>query len=216
MIDRSRGSPALRKFFTRYFDGTLITDFWSPYDAIDCADQQKCWPHLLRDVAAVDEKSSDDPEWASFCRRLVSTYRAAKKLHPQRSTMDKDDYELKSLQLEGRLINLGTETWIHPDAKRLAKRMKKYHSQLLTFLRYDDVASDNNAGERAIRPAVMIRKNSYANQSDRGALTQSVLMTVFRTLKLRKLQPIDTILEALTTYTQSGTLPKLPPKASGS
>lgn len=216
MIDRSRGSPALRKFFTRYFDGTLITDFWAPYDAIDCADQQKCWPHLLRDVAAVDEKSSNDPEWASFCRRLVSVYRAAKKLHSQRSTMDKDDYELKSLRLEGRLINLGTETWTHPDAKRLAKRMKKYHSQLLTFLRYDDVASDNNAGERAIRPAVMIRKNSYANQSDRGALTQSVLMTVFRTLKLRNLQPIDTILEALATYTQSGTLPKLPPKASGS
>ena len=126
--------------------------------------------------------------------------------------MDKDDYELKSLKLESRLIDLGTEIWIHPDAKRLAKRMKKYHSQLLTFLRYDDVASDNNAGERAIRPAVMIRKNSYANQSDRGVLTQSVLMTVFRTLKLRNLQPIDTILEALTTYPQSGTLPKLPPQ----
>ena len=34
LIDRSRGSPALAKFFTRAFEGTLITDFWSPYDAI--------------------------------------------------------------------------------------------------------------------------------------------------------------------------------------
>lgn len=216
MIDRSRGSPALQKFFTEYFDGTLITDFWSPYDAIDCADQQKCWPHLLRDVAAVDEKSHGNKEWSSFCRRLISVYRDAKKLHAQKATMHADDYELKSLRLEGRLINLGVEDWTHPDARRLSKRMKKYNSQLLTFLRYDDVASDNNAGERAIRPAVMIRKNSYANQSDRGALTQSVLMTVFRTLKLRGSQPIDTILEALSNYIQTNSLPPLPKPASES
>lgn len=214
MIDRSRGSPALQKFFTRHFEGTLITDFWSPYDAIVCADQQKCWPHLLRDVAAVDEKSPDDAEWASFSRRLVRVYRDARKLHDRRDTLAADDYELKSLQLERRLINLGTEEWSHADARRLAKRLRKYSSQLLTFLRYDDVPSDNNGGERAIRPAVMIRKNSYANQSDRGALTQSVLMTIFRTLRLRNLQPIDTILDALATYNETGTLPSLPNPAS--
>ena len=99
LIDRSRGSPALLKFFTTAFEGTLITDFWSPYDAVVCADKQKCWPHLLRDVAKVDEReaiqreASDDSvaaqsdarrEWKSFARRLVSVYRAAKKLHPQR------------------------------------------------------------------------------------------------------------------------------------
>jgi transposase len=214
MIDRSRGSPALQKFFTEYFDGTLITDFWSPYDAIDCADQQKCWPHLLRDVAAVDEKFPDDQEWSSFCRRLISVYRAAKKLHAQKATLPADDYELQSLRLEGRLVNLGVEDWTHPDAKRLSKRLKKYHSQLLTFLRTDEMTSDNNAGERAIRPAVMIRKNSYANQSDRGALTQSVLMTIFRTLKLRGCQPIDTLLEALRIYNQTNNLPPLPKTAS--
>lgn len=34
LIDRSRGSPALQKFFTRAPEGTLITDFWSAYDAV--------------------------------------------------------------------------------------------------------------------------------------------------------------------------------------
>ena len=214
LIDRSRGSPALQKFFTKYFDGTLITDFWSPYDAIACADQQKCWPHLLRDVAAVDEKSGDDPEWASFCRRLIGVYRDAKKLHSQRETLQANEYEVKSLRLEGRLINLGMTEWTHRDAHRLAKRLKKYSSELLTFLRYDDVAMDNNAGERSIRPAVMIRKTSYANHSEKGAFTQSVLMSVFRTLKLRHLQPIETILNSLATYNQTGTLPQLPKTAS--
>ncbi|MFV0445337.1 MAG: transposase, partial [Planctomycetaceae bacterium] len=116
--------------------------------------------------------------------------------------------------LEARLIKLGTESWSHPDAKRLAKRLLKYSEQLLTFLRHDDVTSDNNPGERAIRPAVMIRKTSYANQSEQGATTQSILMTIFRTLRLRNQQPIDTILAALATYNQPGQLPKLPPTAS--
>ncbi|MFV0443662.1 MAG: hypothetical protein ACK5Q5_08825, partial [Planctomycetaceae bacterium] len=40
----------------------------------------------------------------------------------------------------------------------------------------------------------MIRKTSYANQSEQGATTQSMLMTIFRTLRLRNQQPIDTIL----------------------
>lgn len=165
-------------------------------------------------MAAVDEKFPDDQEWSSFCRRLISAYRDANKLHAQKVTLPAADYEIKSLRLEGRLINLGVEDWTQPDAKRLSKRLKKYHSQLVRFLRSNEMASDNNAGERAIRPAVMIRKNSYANQSDRGALTQSMLMTIFRPLKLRGCQPIDTILEVLRIYNQTNNLPILQKTAS--
>jgi transposase len=213
LIDRSRGSPALQKFFTRYFEGTLISDFWAPYDAVLCADQQKCWPHLLRDAAAVDEQHGDNPEWRSFARRLTGVYRDAKKLHSQRTSLAEADYDLAVARLEGRLANLAVADWNHADARRLAKRLAKYGDQLLTFLWHEDVPSDNNAGERAIRPAVMIRKNSYANQSERGALTQSVLMSVFRTLRLRRQQPLDTILAALSEYNRTGKLPPLPKPA---
>lgn len=227
LIDRSRGSPALLKFFTTAFEGTLITDFWSPYDAVVCADKQKCWPHLLRDVAKVDEREAiqreagDDSdaaqpdaaqEWKSFCRRLVSVYRAAKKLHPQRSTLNENEYDMAAVGLEARLAKLGSESWQHPEANRLSKRLAKYGDELLTFLWHDDVPSDNNAGERAIRPAVMIRKNSYCNHSERGALTQSILMSVFRTLKLRNHQPLDTLLAALSEYSKTGITPPLPTK----
>ena len=36
------------------------------------------------------------------------------------------------------------EDWEHADARRLAKRLAKYGNELLTFMWYDDVASDNN------------------------------------------------------------------------
>ena len=59
----------------------------------------------------------------------------------------------------------------------------------------------------------MIRKNSYCNHSERGALTQPVLMSVLRTLRLRGHNPIDELLEALVTYSKTGNLPPIPLQA---
>ena len=121
-------------------------------------------------------------------------------------------YDMGVAKLEGRLLEISHSPWQHLDAQRLAKRIEMYGNQLLTILWYDDVPMDNNTAERDIRPAVMIRKNSNCNHSDRGALTQSVLMIVFRTLKLRGHQPLDTILNALGAYSRTGSMPPLPSK----
>jgi len=61
-----------------------------------------------------------------------------------------------------------------------------------------------------IRPAVILRKNSQSNRSDRGARTQAILMSIYRTLKLRGCDPVATIADALRTYTATGRLPPLP------
>jgi transposase len=82
---------------------------------------------------------------------------------------------------------------------------------LFTFLDRPEVPADNNRAEREIRPAVIVRKNSYCNRSENGANTQAVLMSVFRTLKLRGLHPLNTLVEALRTYVATGNLPPLPP-----
>ena len=77
-------------------------------------------------------------------------------------------------------------------------------------LDYPDVAFENNFAERMIRPAVIIRKNSLSNRSEKGAAVQSILMSVYRTLKLRGHNPIAVVANALRTYVQTGTLPPLP------
>ena len=63
---------------------------------------------------------------------------------------------------------------------------------------------------RLIRPAVILRKNSYGNRSDRGADTQAVLMSIFRTLKQRGHDPITTIITNLKTHLTTDSLPPLP------
>ena len=96
------------------------------------------------------------------------------------------------------------------NVKRIVKRLRRHQSDLFTFLDVEGVASDNNFAEREIRPAVILRKNTYGNQSDDGAETQAILMSIFRTLRRRGLDPLHEINRALRHYTLSDTLPPLP------
>ena len=113
-------------------------------------------------------------------------------------------------RLNARLARLASEDYADADAQRLANRLHKHAEHIFTFLDYADVPFENNFAERQIRPAVIIRKNSLSNRSDRGAVTQSVLMSVFRTLKLRGLDPIQTVTDALRTYVLTDKLTPLP------
>ena len=113
-------------------------------------------------------------------------------------------------RLDRRLAALAAEEPTDGDARRLTKRLRKYVEYLFTFLDYDHVPFENNFAERQIRPAVILRKNSQSNRSDQGAATQAVLMSVYRTLRLRGLDPTKTIADALKTYLTSGQLPPLP------
>ncbi|MCI0333455.1 MAG: transposase [Planctomycetes bacterium] len=113
--------------------------------------------------------------------------------------------------MHDRLDALVAKDWKDSQAARLVKRFRRHCDHLLTFLDDPAVPADNNHGERAIRPAVIIRKNTYGNRSQRGADTQAVLMSVYRTLKQRAHDPLATITNALSQYLTTGKLPALPP-----
>ena len=95
-------------------------------------------------------------------------------------------------------------------ARRLVKRLRRHASELFTSLDHPETPFDNNHAERQIRPAVIARKNSYANGSADRAETQAILMSVFRTLKQRGHNPVSAVPEAIHTYLRTGQLPPLP------
>ena len=104
--------------------------------------------------------------------------------------------------------------WQDTNAGRLIKRLRRHQHDMFTFLDQEGVPFDNNHAERSIRPAVILRKNSYGNRSERGAACQAVLMSVLRTLKQRGHDPIRTTINALTTYLITNQLPSLPKSTS--
>jgi len=212
MIDRSRGEPALKKFFTEALAGILITDFWGPYEHVIAAFKQKCLVHLLRELKKVDLRNRS-PGWRAFRKKLKRLIRDALRL-PKRDGLSPEEYASRRARLDSRRDEIIATPWKDADAKRLVKRLIKYRDELFTFLDHEGVPADNNHGERQIRPAVIIRKNSLCNRSEKGANMQAVMMSIYRTLKLRGLDPIRTVADALRVYLQTGKLPPLPAPAT--
>jgi transposase len=210
MIDRSRGSPALKRFFKKEFTGVLVTDFWGAYNAVVCARKQKCLPHLLRDLKRTAHYHKPGGDWPAFSKLLKRLIRDALRLSKRRKELSAERFAARRQRLARRLHDLLAQPWENRHARRLIKRLRRHQSELFTFLDHPEVPSDNNHAERQIRPAVMVRKNSYANGSDDGAETQAVLMSVFRTLKQRGHNPVSVVLDAVRAYLQTGQLPPLP------
>lgn len=211
MIDRKRGSPALAKFFRAEFAGTLVTDFWGAYNSVVCGARQTCLVHLLRDLKHVEKykrPTADWPEFAKKLRRLLGdAIRLAKQVERTAPA-----FRSRRARIQARLAELIEASWKDRQARRLVKRLRRHQNDLFTFLDQADVPFDNNHAERAIRPAVIMRKNSYCNRSERGADTQAVLMSIYRTLKQRGHDPIKTIAKAIEDYLNTGKLPPLPPQ----
>lgn len=210
MIDRSRGSPALLKFFTQEFGGILVSDFWGAYNAVACARRQMCLVHLLRDLEHVEKYKSPSDRWPAFAKKLRRLLGDAVRLWRRKDELPPQTYASRRERLGDRLDALIATAWDDAQAKRLIKRLRRHRDELFTFLDQPGVPFENNLAERAIRPAVIIRKNSYGNRSEQGADIQAILMSIFFTLKKRGRHPVKTVCEALTTYLKTGQLPPLP------
>lgn len=207
-IERSRAGPVVLKFIKECFDGVLVSDFWYAYNVLTCA-KQKCLVHLLRELERVWKYKDSSGDWTRFSKKLKRLIRDAIRLRKRKDKLDEQIYNRRCERIEKRLQLVLEQSWSNKNAKRLVKRLNRHQDEVFTFLRKADVPFDNNFGERSIRGAVIMRKNSFNNRSQKGAMTQSVLMSVFFTIKQRGLNPVDTVKKALEIYIKTGNLPQL-------
>lgn len=210
VIDATRSADVLREFLKDGFDGTLVSDFYGAYNAVETIDRQLCLAHLLRELKETG-RSNTSAEYAAFHARLKRLLQDAIELG-RRTDRESDDFQQRRQRLRKRLDALCESAHEDADCKRLVKRLVKYREGLLTFLAQANVPADNNRAEREIRPAVIARKNSFHNASERGADAQAILMSVYRTLKQRGHDLVQTVYDALKVAIETGTLPPLPPQ----
>jgi hypothetical protein len=210
IIDRCRGSPVVKRVLGILFQGTLITDFFGAYNKLLALNRQVCLAHLFRELLRVDLIHSS-LAWKRFHKKLKRFLKDALRLDHRQASLHPEIFERLKERLRMRLEQLAFASYADKHARRLAKRLIRHQNAILTFLDNPDVPPDNNHAERQIRPAVIMRKNSYCNRSEQGAEVQAIMMSLFRTLQLRNLNPVETLLSITKQTIKTATTPTLPP-----
>ena len=217
-VDRSRAGRVIRRLLGRAFGGTLVSDFYSAYAAMTCA-KQKCLLHLLRDLAESAEKF---PAFAAgpFFRGAKRLVKQMLRLKDRWDELGDESYTSRVRALESRLDALvaahagpagkGSKAAdakaadVEPNARRLARRMRKHRKELTAFLWDKDLEGTNNLAEWAIRPAVVARKISGGSRSKKGADAFAKLASLLRTAGQQGKNILATIKALLTAAWETG------------
>lgn len=189
--DRSRDGPAA---WLKDFNGYLQADAFGGYDGIYATQtilEIACWAHARRKF---HDARGSDPARAhhvlGVIRLLYAVERRAKGLDAQaRAAMRQE----RSLPLLDQLVQ-----WLKQE--RDAVLPKSAMGQAIGYalnnwdalVRYTtdgDLAIDNNAAERAIRPLTIGRKNYLFFGSDTGGRTAAILYSLVASAKRNGLDP---------------------------
>ena len=179
VLSKSRGSKVPKALLGDAFDGTVISDFYSAYSPLE-VEKAKCWAHLLRDSRELVKGKpppDSDSERVRFHRELHQLYLAMGLALVEADAVPERMAEVHS-QMRAKLLAFAQQDWGDDDCIRLAKRILKYLDELLVWLNNPEVAPDNNAAERALRPAVVTRKTSFGSRSKLGAQAFARLLSI--------------------------------------
>jgi predicted RecB family nuclease len=141
------------------FEGVLISDFYSGYDACKCR-QQKCLVHLIRDLNDDLWKNPFDTEFEVF----VSAFKDVLVLIM--ADIEKYGMKLWYLKKHKQRVDQFYDDIItgcvfkSEITLKYQKRFHRYKESLFLFLEVDGIPWNNNTAERAIRHLAVQRKIS--------------------------------------------------------
>jgi predicted RecB family nuclease len=165
------------------FKGVLVSDFYSGYDSLECA-QQKCLIHLLRDINEDVLKNPFNEEM----RQVAVDF--ANLLKPIVNTIDqrglKSWYLRKHKKDVERFYRVLSEREHHTEVARGWRgRFEKNHSKLFTFLDYDGIPWNNNNAEHAVKAFARLRGMIGSSVTAKGLREYLVLLSISETSKFR-------------------------------
>jgi transposase len=184
----------------------LVCDRYSAYKCLakgcDALILAYCWAHVRRDFL---KAARSWPELESWMWAWVNDIRTlycvnAARLEAWDDTVPLDQQPAAFVEhqhvLESHLGQMQTrfETHLHDKALHLAKAkvltsLRNHWDGLTVFVERPEVAMDNNAAERALRPSVVGRKNYYGSGSVWSAHLAAMMFSVLQTVLLWGLNP---------------------------
>ncbi len=174
--------------------GILVVDRYNAYHRAPCK-LQYCYAHLLRDVEDLAKEFPDHTEVQAFTATLIPLLSAAMHLHSQ-PLSDAAYYE-QAPELRRQIEEVIEQPAQHLGVRAMQDLFRENAARLYHWVEDRRVPAHNNRAERELRPTVIARKTSFGSQSDAGAKTREILMTLVHTLTLRFPDPQARLKSAL-------------------
>jgi transposase len=160
--------------------GVLVVDRYGGYNGAPCA-RQYCYAHLLRAVQDLEKEFPDEVEVMVFVSFLAPLLAQAMGLRGLELTPQK--FRARASELKARIIDWNDNVASHPGVQQIQNIFRENPDQLYHWADDPAVPADNNRAERELRPLVIARKISFGSQSENGARTREVLMSLLHTLR---------------------------------
>jgi transposase len=176
-IANSRGHPVAAKVLGEDFGGVLVTDCGTMYDKFKCRKHKCIFHHLQAIKHARAQPKMTDPSYLDAWEQL---WKDVLELTPLRDKLAAEDFAARRAAIESRAEILLAREVSQTGDRKFRTRMINARPHLFGCLHHA-VDATNNKAERAIRPAVVSRKISCGNQTDRGARTTEILLSLITT-----------------------------------
>lgn len=162
--------------------GVTVVDRYNAYNKTPCT-LQYCYAHLLRAVQDCEKEFPDNGEVKTFVSFVAPLLAAAMSLRAL--PISDRQFKRKASALKEKIEEAMNTKARHPAIQRIQNIFRRHADRLYHWANDHAVPADNNLAERDLRPLVIARKVSFGSQSDEGARTREILMTVLQTLRKR-------------------------------
>jgi hypothetical protein len=191
-VEDHRSSRVVTEVLTVDYRGVLVSDCLGTYDTLPYERKHKCIAHHQKAIREqLDSPGLGDRSYLeacqSFFRTVTTIWKVWDQVTPEQQVAARTNLARQRDELLAREVT-------QPEDMRIHNRLQKQQPFLLTCLDYpEDVETTNNRAERALRPAVIARKVSCGNKTQRGEETWEVLTSLLVTWWQRGLAVVDQI-----------------------
>jgi transposase len=211
-IRATRAATAVDELLTEAFCGVVTCDRAKMYWRVGRI--QWCWAHLKRDFQALIDRGDNQAKrlgydlrrmtcklfehWEDYHKGNISRAAFVRRMAPVRR-------EVERLLLRGIASN-------NKSLVGMCQELYEHRDWLWTFVRDEEVEPTNNAGERALRHAVIWRKLSFGTQSANGSRFVETMLTVIETCRQQRRNAFHYLTTALEAHLAGQPAPSLLPR----
>jgi transposase len=191
-IAQSRGADVIKGLLGEDFAGIVTSDRYTAYLWLGTLHRQLCWAHLKRDFQGLVDRGGAAKEVGAPALALVARLFAA--WHAARHDLtawEQLPQTMQPIQDEFRTLLEAGQSSTSTKAAGLCRYLLALWPALWPFVTVPGLEPTNNAAERAIRPAVLWRKQSLGTKTDAGSQFVARMLSVAATCQQQQRPLLD-------------------------